>query len=737
MTHMMGLPHQLATPALEDYGILNAKTHQVSGLPHAVGDGVTDDTVALQAILNYGYQNRLVTLLPSGVYLVSDTLNMVDENLHHNSDDYSFVLIGSTLGAKPVIKLKDQAPGFDDVELPKPIIKLWRKCGADEREDVRLCKEPNNLVDGEGQPGNYFSDGIRNFMVEVGYRNPGAVGVYFAAAQDSFIEDITVDMLKSGYAGFTAIPGPASVIGNLVVRGGDYGIKGYFMYNPVLTNIKLINQKVAAIETNAFPILTLVGFEIRKQRAPAIKITGGKGGLVLVDGKINISRNSDVAVVQLNNSSSTSSLTNVYFRNADQAVTVENDRVIGASGWQQLAEFYGKSATDSVAVINQVITQTTTYTPLVPVAREPEDLGRYHTWPRYRSPDHLLLLAARPNSGVCNALDANDEFAIQANSQADAQPGLQAMIDSDRCPTILLPKGDYFIGSTLTLGADTQLLGLAHSFTALTPSSQMSATRQLVEWLPTTEVDFITTVNDANATTMLADVRLKVPTRPKAHNWITALHWKAGKYSILKNVFTNSLWSAESQTNPKAEIRYSGQGGGKWFGAGAKGLPPANFPASPGYRKMMITGTTQPLFLYNLNIEDGAACPAGQSLTCPDTSWQAEIINSKNVVIFGAKFENQKALKIERSDNIGYFGTNVGSELGAYDNTNITMASVSNVKVAKMQAWVLKIKEDNYTTTISKDQYLAVYKRGNFDLNKIRVPLAGDLQPPTTLLPLP
>jgi hypothetical protein len=269
----------------------------------------------------------------------------------------------------------------------------------------------------------------------------------------------------------------------------------------------------------------------------------------------------------------------------------------------------------------------------------------------------------------------------------------------------------------------------------LIPSSQSRNSGKLVEWQPTGEVDFITTVDDVAATTMLADVRLQVPTTPKANDWITTIHWKAGKYSVLKNVFTNPMWSNEPQTNPKADVKYSGSGGGKWFGAGAKGRPFVNFPANPGYRKMVITGTTQPLILYNLNVEDGGACPPGQSLTCPDTSWQAEIVNSKNIVIFGAKYENQKALKIENSDNIGYFGTNVGSELGAYNNTNITMASLSNAKLESLHAWVLKIKEGRYTITIAKDEYLSVYKNGNFDLDKIRVPLSGALQ--STVIPLP
>lgn len=727
----------ISAPTLEEYGILNVTSHQIRGLPHAVGDGVTDDTAALQALLDYGHRNRMVVLVPSGTYLISDTLDMMDDNLAHKSDTQSFVLIGSTLGTKPVLRLQDHARGFDDVDEPKPILKMWRKCGSDAREDVSNCIDANDTVDGEGLPASYFSDGIRNLIVIVGEGNPGAVGLYFAGAQDSFIEDITIDMTNSGYAGVTATPGPASVIGNITVLGGQYGITGNnLLRHTVMTNVKLINQTVAAIEARPASVLTLVGFEIQKRRAPAIQVSGGKGGIVLVDGKIDIAQNSNRAVVELDNSSSTSSLTNVYFNNTNRAIAIGDQVVRGGAKWHHLAEFYGESAEDSVGIVEQETVDSTIYTPLVATLREPEDLGRYHTWPHYNSPDHLLLLANRPDSGVCNALDPNDQFVIEGNGEHDDQPGLQTMIDSDNCEIIFVPKGDYFLGRTLTLRENTKLFGLSHSFTIFTPSKESTNSAELVDWQPTREMAFVTTVDSATATTMLADVRLRVPATPKERDWVTTFHWKAGKYSVVKNVFTNPIWSHEPQTNPKAEVRYSGNGGGKWFGAGAKGRAVGDYPASDGYRKLVISGTTQSLLLYNLNIEDGAACPPGQSLTCPENAWQAEVVNSKNVAIFGAKYENQKALKIENSENIGYFGSNIGNELGAYNNTNIVMASLSNAKSDNLQEWVLQIKEGDYEKTIAKNSYLTVYKNGEFDWQKVRVITPEILPIAEGLLPL-
>ena len=276
----------------------------------------------------------------------------------------------------------------------------------------------------------------------------------------------------------------------------------------------------------------------------------------------------------------------------------------------------------------------------------------------------------------------------------------------------------------------TKLIGLSNTLVKLRPSKDNN---KFDEWKPTSNVDFITTYNNPNATTRLIDVDVRIPTTPKANDWFTAIHWKAGKNSLIKNVVTNPASSAEPQTNPKAHIKYSGNGGGRWFGAGSKGVPPGNPPyANVGYRNFLIQGTSQPLLLYNFNIEDGGGCYRhGSATSCPDNAWQAEISNSSNVVIYGTKFENFQNMKIQNSNNIAFFGSATGSEIGVFDSNNI---AVVNVTTNLHQEFSAKVKDGNFLKTILKGSHLAYYKKGTVNWNAIKT---GFLIPTINFTPIP
>ena len=73
----------------------------------AVGDGVTDDTAAIQAAINYGVLQSNVVLMPSGNYLVTDTLDIPmytqikGEHHHQNSVSYGVQPKGTKITFAP------------------------------------------------------------------------------------------------------------------------------------------------------------------------------------------------------------------------------------------------------------------------------------------------------------------------------------------------------------------------------------------------------------------------------------------------------------------------------------------------------------------------------------------------------------------------------------------------------------------------------------------------------------
>lgn len=55
---------------------INGKTPFESSLQGLIGDGVADDSMALQALVNYCYENKLTLFLPQGDYLISSPIHL-------------------------------------------------------------------------------------------------------------------------------------------------------------------------------------------------------------------------------------------------------------------------------------------------------------------------------------------------------------------------------------------------------------------------------------------------------------------------------------------------------------------------------------------------------------------------------------------------------------------------------------------------------------------------------------
>ena len=224
---------------LDELGILDVKNHNLP-LPHAYGNGVDNDTAVLQELIDYGYRNRMAVVFPEGTYLITDTLVMVQQETNSQRRYFSHQLIGSTRGKQPVIRLAPNSPGFDGTSQSqtKPALKFIALCSEDESVDGCGTDEW-----GTARSIN-FESGIRNFTIDIGEGNSGAVGINFSGSQQSFIEDITINV-GDGFAGMMHVPGLASVIGNITVNGGKYGIyNSWYGYTngTTFTNLRLIDQ---------------------------------------------------------------------------------------------------------------------------------------------------------------------------------------------------------------------------------------------------------------------------------------------------------------------------------------------------------------------------------------------------------------------------------------------------------------------------------------------------------------
>jgi hypothetical protein len=166
-------------------------------LTGAKGDGVADDTDAIQAALDKVQQtSRLgIVLVPEGRYRLTKTLNVWN----------GVRVIG--FGAKrPVFLLAEKTPGFQEGE-GKYLVWL---CGGRGRDGTGVR---------DGSPSTFFS-AFSNIDIEIGDGNPAAIGMRFHVAQHCYVSHVDFH-IGQGKAGMQQASNEAH---DLHFFGGDFGI---------------------------------------------------------------------------------------------------------------------------------------------------------------------------------------------------------------------------------------------------------------------------------------------------------------------------------------------------------------------------------------------------------------------------------------------------------------------------------------------------------------------------------
>lgn len=230
-----------------DAGVVNVKDAPYN----ARGDGVADDTRAIQAALNAFPNGNRVIYLPDGTYKISDTLRWPAGV--PGASDYKRTILQGQSRDNTILQLSPNAPGFDNPSLRKAVIYTGPR------------------------PAQRFRNAVRNLTVHTGTGNPGAVGIQFNASNQGTLRRIKiVSGDGQGVTGldftFTDEIGPL-LVQDLHVVGFDVGIRTASVINGlVFENITLENQRQFGIWNNSqvFSIRTLLS----RNAVPAIRNTG-------------------------------------------------------------------------------------------------------------------------------------------------------------------------------------------------------------------------------------------------------------------------------------------------------------------------------------------------------------------------------------------------------------------------------------------------------------------------------
>ena len=206
-------PASVFTTRLEDPNAVYLSSAEFD----AKGDGVADDSAALQAAIDKA-ENRVragILFVPSGRYRVTRTIYV-----------WPGVRVFGFGATRPVIVLGANTPGFDK-GLGVMVMFTGARAGGGTpggRGGFRIPfppvgSVPPNAGIADANPGTFYP-GMSNVDIEIGEGNPAAIGIRFHAAQHAYLSHMDF-RTGSGMAGLTEVGNYGQ---DLRFFGGRYGI---------------------------------------------------------------------------------------------------------------------------------------------------------------------------------------------------------------------------------------------------------------------------------------------------------------------------------------------------------------------------------------------------------------------------------------------------------------------------------------------------------------------------------
>jgi hypothetical protein len=239
----------------------------------AKGDGISDDTEAIQRAISYTVhhpqQGPRIVYFPAGTYLVSRPLREIDLKPQWSS----LLTLQGENRATTILKLTDNNPLYQSARSTKPVLKFASQNGNP-----------------EGGGNSAFDNNIFDLTIDVGRRNPGAVALNFMGNNQCALRNVTLQSSDPDHVGAIGLAllryaaGPC-LMKNVVVNGFDYGIKvANNEYSITLEDVTLLNQKLYGIfnSNNVLSIRHLFS----TNRVPAIHNENPTGLITLIGGRL-------------------------------------------------------------------------------------------------------------------------------------------------------------------------------------------------------------------------------------------------------------------------------------------------------------------------------------------------------------------------------------------------------------------------------------------------------------------
>ncbi len=565
--------------------------------------GTTTDGInqALKDARTYGF----AVYFPAGTYLVNDTLK-AHTATGSGGGTHGIVMMGSTSGARPVIKLAGMS-SFDDYQHPKVVVEFKNFSNVTAMNNEDGTKEVPN----QGYESMIRGIDINCNAVKTGTspRNRGAIGLYMNLAQECSIENVKITATDA-HTGIRGLPARGWGAVNIEIEGGDYGIDTYpdplspataslANLGSVVVGAKLSNQMISAIRHTGHP-LTVVGFEITtpSNSGAAIKMaTEGStdahaGALALVDGKITL-LGTFSGVAAIDNSLA---LRNLYVRNVYVTGTnnlVKSNSVSSVSGgtWKLIEEYnFAKATTnfdskrlkDGTMSTGQLATLNGSPSPSSP----PSDLRTRHVWSALPSVDDAGITDPVNGDG---GVVSGDRITLDSTGTATVSAAKFQRILDNYTGRVFLPAGTYKIDGPITLKYANRLFGTARNLTHI-----------VADWVAAPGEVFVTAQNSAAGAIYLGDIEVSVYKPSSGSDYMSALLWQAGKNSMLHIASIGQAGAGALVTTGKSLVQVRQSGGGRWYFFGRRD---GSAMQHDDFRVLDVDATSSPFWIYGMNME--------------------------------------------------------------------------------------------------------------------------------------
>jgi len=394
------------------------------------GDGIADDSDALQAAINHVQETtgEGIVFLAAGHYRLSHTIYL-----------WSGIRLIGYGERRPTLVLADHTPGFDKGHDFLGTGRYMLQFASRRPAAAGAVIDANEFT---------FYSAVSNVDFAIGDGNPAAIAIRFHVAQHSFLGHIDIQV-GHGRAGIEDVGNQAH---DISIHGGDYGIiskRTSPAWQFLLMDAHVTGQRIAAIHTEEVG-MTLVRVELAD--APvAVEITHGKPEQLY--GRDLLLRNISRAAVVLGDvSQQHHQVTLEEVRCANVAHLLQGGE--GVSGWTTIpapARFF----VERKLTLGQEIGND---------GREGKVALR-HSEKILGSAPKLTASDVPGLPGVADWVNVKT-LGVKGDGVSDDTAALQHAIDTQR--VVYLPSGVYRVEGRLHLRPDSVLIGLNPATTMVT-----------------------------------------------------------------------------------------------------------------------------------------------------------------------------------------------------------------------------------------------------------------------------